>query len=237
MHELGLAATRENCFHKSDLGSCELASSHWLARSDAALCKGWPDHELVRLILAGSDEARDELLCRHYHGLRQHARSVAAHDADDLVHDALLRSLDDLEQLHKPECYLHWVQQMITDMARALRKNRSRHLALDTAPDQQDIGGLMPTEAPATTHSDLNYLLALLERESIRSGRHRVSISRTMLESFHEHGQFPTVGEIERSTGLSHGNVQRGRQDLLKCWRRLCREAGFKNPLNNPEEK
>jgi RNA polymerase sigma factor (sigma-70 family) len=181
--------------------------------------------------MLGDQEARDSLLQRLYAALRQHARRAVggSDEADDLVHDALLKSLRELENLRKPGCFLHRALQFISDGAKTLRKRHRRHLIVAEESEWESIERIQ-VHPPVLRQSDCEHLRALLHRVEPIPANNAPSITKMMLRHFEEHGRLPSLRQIASELGISHGQAQRSRRQILALWRRDCREAGLYTP-------
>jgi DNA-directed RNA polymerase specialized sigma24 family protein len=198
-----------------------------------------PDEELVRLTLNRDEAARNALLERHYEALRRQALRVCfdPNDADDLVHDAVLKSLEDLHNLRKADRFFVRARQFILDGVKKLRKAKARNVG-------PDGDSLLPTEfegmrvdPPPMTEADRVHLRALLERAASHLRKACAFVIQIMLRHFDEHGKFPSAQTIEDEAGTSHGNAQRCREEILEVWQRICKDSEFYTPKEKKPEK
>ncbi len=197
-------------------------------RGSGGACTCLSDEKLVSLILKGDQIARNLILERYYKALRRYARRVTtgSDEADDLVHDALLKSLHEMESLRKPRCFLRRAMQFIADHEKTLRRFRRRNLVMADGTEWESIESLH-VDPPTLREIDRELLRDLLSRIASQSSGHPRSIGAMMLRHFGEYGRLPSLRQMEVELGISHGQAQRSRRQILDTWQRICLEVGL----------
>jgi RNA polymerase sigma-70 factor (ECF subfamily) len=130
--------------------------------------EGIEDADLVARALQGDLKAEDALF-------RRHGRAVAglvarllgsAQDADDVVHDAFLRSFRELDRLREPTRFRPWVTQIAVNRVRWVLRRRSleRRLGLFQGECDAALELLASRELPPEARAELALIDGVLRR-------------------------------------------------------------------------
>ncbi len=113
----------------------------------------WPsDHELVRAVRRGEENAFEELFCRYRGRIRSYATGILADfdRAEDITQEVFISALRRLRDTERPIAFRPWIYQIAKNACiDELRRDRRRlEVPLDQEPDWSEAGSDLPSREP-----------------------------------------------------------------------------------------
>jgi RNA polymerase sigma-70 factor (ECF subfamily) len=133
----------------------------------AAQGSGASDEDLVRRAQAGHAQAQALLFQRHYGSLRAYVFRLVPHDTDleDLVQDAFVQALDNLQRLNDPAAFRAWLRGIATRVVHNRLRRRVIARKLGLLPSANDEAALAVTsQAPPDVRAELQITYRALAR-------------------------------------------------------------------------
>jgi DNA-directed RNA polymerase specialized sigma24 family protein len=187
-----------------------------------------PDADLVNLTRNGNQDAANALCVRLLVLLRPLSLRACPDPncAEDLCHEAVLKLIAKLGQIHDLRCLRAWARAFLFNEARNWKRKWWKP---GTPSDFSTLSIESTSVARSATYADdvvclwdqLNHAALGLEDPCRRIGC-------LMLKHLGEQGELPSVRAIAVMTGTSHGAAQRYRQAVFACWRPVCQSLGFR---------
>jgi RNA polymerase sigma-70 factor (ECF subfamily) len=163
-----------------------------------------PDAELVRLTLAGTKTAFDELVNRHRPGLVRFIRAMIwdADEAESLAQDALTRALAQLADFKTDRNFRSWLRGIALNRCRDRLRERARH-AKPVAPETMG-------DIAAPRGKNRGVLSDVLRREAGDCALHAVAL---LPDSFREafvlhYLEGMDYAEMAELTGTAEGTLR-----------------------------
>lgn len=166
-----------------------------------------PDEALVRRARLGDVAAFNSLAAKRIDRCYRLAWSILLNDADaaDATQDAFVAAWRQLPRLRDPSAFDGWLNRIVANAARMLRRHRIRLREITIGSPQADNGPTAPEQAPslhARTEID-----EVAENDAIGRAFDRLRPDERAILAMHHVDDRP-VAEIARSLGIPTGTAK-----------------------------
>jgi len=187
--------------------------------------------ELVGMGVKGDAEAFRELYRRYRSVLFARARRLLDHleDAEDVLQDTFMEAWEKLPGCKHPDRFPHWLHGILRNKTQeAIRKRKKRKIVEEKVVHSDVFLHIYSGKVPEPGEEDWQFIFALLERTVPKLAGKKVKlVVEFMFKHYRESGDFPSVRNIEKRFGLTHGTAQRWREHVIEICRRVASAHGF----------